>query len=676
MSTSVRIMFVSLVCFTVVLVGCTSNPPQTPAKSPPSPAQPASESKTVAPAPPAKPAEGPAQAAQGAVVAAPPAKAAPSAAPAASEPKTAAPTPPSNAVKTPAQTAAPAPTGADANDPSVVARIGEYVITKPELVQRLLSEIRPQREEYTRPPQPATGEGVLLKMIGEKAMMMEGRKLGLLDDPTIHVYIERQSRQRLGTMLVSDYVRENVPVDQNEINQIIAKNPKVAPEQAKMLVQRSKMMPVLEEFYKQLLEKYHVVQVKENFTKASELYDRLLNKPSKPRKQSWVLDSQINEDLSAEERGLVLATYDGGQVTLQGWLRTICDIVPPRRPTDLNTSEGVVTVLDRTLRPVILTAEAKARGYDKDAKYLRPMQELEDRSLLWKMQDEKTKGLPEPNEGQIKEFFESHKEWFAEGPTLRVDQIWCQDAAAAEAVKSDLASGKDFMTVWKRYSLDAENYTPPPVRPAWLLYADETAGLGGEKVATVPPDQGNVASAVSQASKGEKIIVEQPLEQGGFMVTPSKGRKMTVSFPGDGRIVYWEGVGQIEKTASKERFFLPQPKPRDPFEMLMSAGSEGIFFSDLWKSEPNQVVGPVKGFYSDGIRWRVVKVLAKTPAKIRPYSEQLANPVKWAIIAQRREAALDSCAKELREKYGYKIYAGRIKDIDPLAVTTSGPAKP
>jgi hypothetical protein len=623
MSASIRIVFVSLVCLSFVLSGCASSPPEAPSQASPGPAQPAPESKALA-APPA----------QSAKVAVP-------------VPESKAPAAPK-----PGSELKAASMGPDANDPSVVARIGDYTITKQELTQRLMAEIRPQSEEYTRPPQPVTAEGALLKMIGEKAMMLEGRKRGYLDDPSISVYIERQRRQRLGTMLVSDYVRENVPVDEAEIKQMIEKNPKATQEQARILVQRSKMMPVLEAFYKQLLAKFHVTEVRENFTRASEIYDRLLNHPATPRKPTWVQDSQVREELSDEERGLVLATYDGGQVTLQDWLEMLCNIVPPRRPKDLNTPDGVAKLLDNTLRPVILTAEAKARGYDKDLQYVRQMRDLEDRALLWKMQEETTKGIPEPNEEQIKEFFESHQDWFAEGPTLRVDQIWCQDSADAEAAKSELESGKDFWTVWKEHSLDAKNYTPPPARPSWLLYADEAAGLGGEKVTT------------------------QQLEQGGFKVTASRGRSMTVTVLDDGRIIYWDGMGQIEKVATKERFILPQPKPRDPFEMLMGVGSEGVFFSDLWKGEPNQVLGPVKGFYADGVRWRVVKVLAKTPAKLRPYSEQLANAAMWAVLAQRREAAIENAAKELREKYGYTLYAERIQGIDPLEVVASGPGKP
>jgi hypothetical protein len=80
------------------------------------------------------------------------------------------------------------------------------------------------------------------------------------------------------------------------------------------------------------------------------------------------------------------------------------------------------------------------------------------------------------------------------------------------------------------------------------------------------------------------------------------------------------------------------------------------------------VAGPVKGFREDGLAWRVVKVLAKTPAKERPFA-QVRDTIKWTLLSERRKALLDSYGKELREKYKYEVYADRIQGLDPLDVS-------
>ena len=441
----------------------------------------------------------------------------------------------------------------------VVAKIGEYEITKEELVQRLLAEIRPHSEEYIGPQKPVTAEAVLLDLIAEKAMMMEGRKLGALDDPILQSFIERRRRQSLGSMTVTDFIRKNLSVNDAEIDQMMKSDPKLTRERAGMLVQRTKGLALLEQFYKGLLEKFHVKLVKENFAKVSEIHERLLRNPAKPRKETWILNSQVRDELTKEEKGIVLATYDGGEVTLRDWIETLCEIVPPRRPQDLNTPEGVEQFLDRAMRGVMLVAEAKSRGYDKDPQLVREIRDLEDQQILYKVQGDKVKDVPEPNEAQIKAFYEKNQDWFAEGPVLKVDQIWCEDLATARKVKEKLDGGADFRSV-----KDANS-------------------------------------------------VQKNLE-------PTN--------------VYRNG--------------------------------EGPFWEELWKGEPNQVVGPVKGFHEAGLAWRVVKILAKTPGKARPYSEQLQNTVKYAMLGEQRKAIIELYGKELRGKYAYELYADRIQGIDPL----------
>ena len=449
--------------------------------------------------------------------------------------------------------------------PIVVAKIGDYEITKDELVSRLLVEIRPHSEEYTGPWKTVSPESVLLTLVAEKAMMMEGRKTGALDDPILQAFIERQKRQKLGNRVVMDYIRQNLTVSDAEIDQMMKSRPNVTREQASMLVQRAKGIPMLEQFYKQLQAKFHYQAVKENFAKASVIHERLLLNPARPRNESWILNSQVRDDVTKEEKAIVLGTYDGGQITVKDWLDTLCEIAPPGRPKDLNTPEGVEKFLDRTLRSAMFVAEAKARGYDKDPQYLREIRDLEDEQILYKVQADKTKDLPEPNEAEVTAYFEKHKEWFANGPLVKTDQIWCQDLATARKAKEELDSGKDFNSVKESYSL-----------------------------------QKNV-------------------------------------------------------------------QPYDTYR-----GGEGPFWDDLWKAEPNQVVGPMKGFYDDGLAWRVVKVLAKTPAKDRPFAE-VRDGAKWTIFSERRRTLLDRYGKELRDQYKYDVYLDRIQDLDPLDVALYPP---
>jgi len=446
--------------------------------------------------------------------------------------------------------------------PVVAGQISDYVITMDELQKRLLSEIRPRGEEDTGRKEPVAVEAVLRTMVAEKAMMMEGRKQGLLDDAILKAYIDRTRQRKLVGLLLTDYLEKTLSVQDAEIDQALKANPKLSRDQAKVRVQQAKARPLLERYYGQLVQKLHVKKVKDNFAKVSKIHNRLLRQPAEKRRETWIKNSQVRNDLTPKEKEMALATYDGGKVTLEDWFKTLCDIVPPRRPRDLGTAQGVEKLLDNTLRPAIFAAEARARGYDKNKKLLREIRELEDRSLLGKVRSEKIRNVPEPNDAEIKAYFDANKEAFAKSASLKVDQFWCEDLKAAQKAKAMLADGADFASVKEACGAEKSD------RPSTLY-----------------------------------------------------------------------------------------------------ASGEGLFWDQLWKGDPNEVIGPIKGFFGPGIAWRLVKILEKTPAELQSYSDSIKNRVKYAILAQRRQKILDAYQTELLEKYPHKLYAERIKDVDPLEVT-------
>ena len=105
---------------------------------------------------------------------------------------------------------------------------------------------------------------------------------------------------------------------------------------------------------------------------------------------------------------------------------------------------------------------------------------------------------------------------------------------------------------------------------------------------------------------------------------------------------------------------------------VVSSAGEGLFWAELWKAEPNQTVGPVRGFYGSGVKWRIVKVLEKTPAKAQPYSEQLGQHASSGRCSpNRQQQVLDEYQTELLKKYPHEIFSDRIKDLDPLEIATN-----
>lgn len=452
-------------------------------------------------------------------------------------------------------------------DPNVVAAIGEYVITKEELRRRLMMELQPyDYDGLTEKAEPPDANAVLMKIIAEKAMAMDARKQNVLaENEMIRTAVRKFKERKLVGLLMQKQLEGKLPaaVSEAEIAEKISEmaDPKLDRERAKMMVERAKANEIMGQYYAEIYKKSNVKKVNANFIKAAQLHQRLLFEPKMERDVPFIRNSQMRDELTDEEKNIVLATFEKGQVRVSDWFETLGDMAPPRRPNDLNTAQGVERLLDQTLRTPILVAEAVSLGLDKDEDIIKQVRDYEDMNLLGNAQQTKYKEAPEPTEEEIRACFDEHKEEFKEDKKLKIEQIWCADLKTAEKAKAELDESKDFNSVKQKYSLEKE----------------------GKAFDTYPR-------------------------------------------------------------------------------------TEAYFWPELWEGDPNNVVGPLKGMYGDGFKWRIVKILEKNQGTTPEFSEQAANRAKLAVQTRRRLALTEEYCKELLGKYSYKIYAERVKDINPLDI--------
>jgi len=456
-----------------------------------------------------------------------------------------------------------------AEQPTIVASMGDYVITKQELEKRLMMELYPRGyDNYNEQAEPADAEKVLMKMIAEKAMVSEARKLGFLKDESLAEQIKRFKDKRLANLLLQKQLQPKLTVTESEIQQKMKADPKLDRARAEAMLKNAKGRMLFYQYYKQICQKFHMTKKSENYIKAAQIHQRLLTKPKKPRKVPFIRIYQIKEELTPEEKNIVLATFsvrspqdDNGKITLKDWFDALCNSAPPSRPKDLNTPKGVDRLLEMALRMPLLVSEARSLGLDNDKNLLKQVRDYEDTRLLSKVRSEKYKEIKEPTADEIMIYFGKNREIFRTDKTLKIDLIWCQDLKTARQAKAELDSGRDFESVRQKYSLQ------------------------------------------------------------------KKGK---------------------------------------PFNTYPSG--EGLFWKDLWKGDPNDILGPVKGFYQNSIKWRIVKILEKNPGKVKGYSDNMGQRVKERIVSEQRDALLAKYGDELLKKYPYKIYTEKIKDIDPLDI--------
>ena len=446
---------------------------------------------------------------------------------------------------------------------AVVGRIGTYVLTRKELEERLMTELHPDEDIFDENARPADAQSVLMKMVAEKALIMEARKQNILQDELVNASIKRYRETRLVNLLAQRYVDQNrskIVAAEDEIKAGIQANPKLDPARAKAEIEQQKGGKLLNEYYMQIHTKSGLKKFSQNLPKAIEVYQRLLRQPKEARRVPWIQNTQIKNELTPAEQDTVLAEYSGGKIAIKDWLEAYCDIVPPRRPV-MDTPQAADEMLERALQMPLLVWEATSRGLDKDPELVKQVTEYEDRRLLGEATAAKQKQAQEPTPEEITAYFNENKEVFGTSKQLKIDLIWCDDLATARKAKAELDAGKDFGAVKEQYSLE-----------------------------------------------------------------------------------------------KKGQAFNTQPS------------SEGLFWKDLWAGEPNSILGPLKGFYARGIKWRIVKILEKKPAQVKEYSPDMESQIKGRMMDGRRKQIIAQYNDELLKKYPFQIYADRIKDIDPLNI--------
>ena len=449
-----------------------------------------------------------------------------------------------------------------AKESIVVARIAYYTITRGELEKRLMTELHPyDYDDYNENAEPVDAKTMLMKMVAEKAMIIEARAQGYLKNEAINTSVRRFSERKLVNLLLQRHIEGKINVTEDEITRKMQTDPKLDKARAKTIVERAKANVMLDQYYSQIYGKSGVKKLSQNFPRVIQIHERLLRNPKQARKVGFIRTSQVKDDLTPVEKNIVLAQYNSGKITLKDWFESLCDIAPPRRPRDLNTPKGVDQLLERALRMPLLVSEAKALRLDRDKDLLKQVRDNEDRMLLSEARAAKRKELKEPTTEQIIAYFGRNKESFGTSKSLKIDLIWCQDLKTAKQARAALDSGKDFEAVRQQYSLEKQGKA--------------------------------------------------------FTTHPS---------------------------------------------------SEGLFWKDLWAGDPNQIIGPVKGFYRQGISWRIVKILEKAPGKEKLYSSSMDGQIKSRMMSEQNKTLIAQYGKELLKKYPYQIYPDSIKDINPLDI--------
>jgi hypothetical protein len=455
-----------------------------------------------------------------------------------------------------------APTIPEVNDATVVASIADWTVTGKELRDRIYTEVYPDHYDMTPRIKPVDSNEAVLLLLGEKALAMEAHKLGKHKEGTVATSLERYRTSLLINQLMSQVIKvSDVQVSDAEVKAFQQIKPELDDARAKTMLMKTKAQKLGKDFITKLYTSRHSQKKTENIAKAAQMHQRLLLRPKEPRANniSWILRKQIQNELTPDERKIVLATYDGGVFTVEDWFSALHQMAPPGRPKNLGTAKGAEQFLDKSLRQPLLRAEAIERGLDKDAKFIKSVREREYRSLINLVRSDMTKAVPDPNDQEIAAHYAAIKDRFGREDSLKAQLIWCENETAAHKAKAELDQGQAFADVQAKYAIDKKNL-----------------------------------------------------------------------------------------------------EPRD-----LSLRQEGIFWEEIWTSEPNQILGPILGFQERQFRWRIIKTLEKQPKGPKDLDDNIKSTLKWEIRKGKVDAQLRDRMRDVLKKYPHKVFKERLTAFEP-----------
>ena len=209
------------------------------------------------------------------------------------------------------------------------------------------------------------------------------------------------------------------------------------------VVKSFKRTDLLENYSKSLREKYPIKV-------ETDVCDYLMHRRSTmypPQLLDQVPDNDFDiAQLDRDEKEMVIASWDGGQMTLGQYLLESKKININIRPS-FNDYDSVGAVIFNLKVQGILSKEARNLGLEDDPLFKRKIKKFRELAMADIMENDSLPFPDSPDEGEIRQYYESHLNEFVKPPSIHVFEILLSDLAAAKRAKKRVHSFETFKQV-------------------------------------------------------------------------------------------------------------------------------------------------------------------------------------------------------------------------------------
>lgn len=169
---------------------------------------------------------------------------------------------------------------------------------------------------------------------------------------------------------------------------------------------------------------------------------------SRPRWRNNIDPQQLDMD----EKALVLAKYEGGQMTIGEYLANLRRVREEQRP-DFDQYDSLSSIVFQMALMDILAVEARAQGLQESERYKNIIKRFREQAMADLMRNDTLANMAVINEGEVQEYYDTHPDEFT--APLRFHLIELQVASEKEAnrYRRSITSESQFKSIASQNTL-------------------------------------------------------------------------------------------------------------------------------------------------------------------------------------------------------------------------------
>jgi len=162
----------------------------------------------------------------------------------------------------------------------------------------------------------------------------------------------------------------------------------------------------------------------------------------------------LSENFSEDDKNIVLAVWDGGQLTLDDLINEYGEQFKRHRAKLEEYFKLAPDVEHIVIINKMFMKDALKMGLDREKDVQDQIRQVKERRMLSMVEEAEVKQKAEASEEELMEYYESHKEEFLNPEEIEIWEIFVKKESDAKKVLKLAKSGKDFEALAKKYTED------------------------------------------------------------------------------------------------------------------------------------------------------------------------------------------------------------------------------